>query len=43
MILHITTGEIFISCYLPSAFVTEDECVEEYEILSTYGPYELYS
>jgi hypothetical protein len=41
--MHITTGEIFISCYLPSAFVTKDECVEEYEILSTYGSYEIYS
>jgi hypothetical protein len=43
VILHITTGEIFISCYLPAIFITNDECVEEYEVLSTYGPYELYS
>ena len=36
-ILHITSGEIFISCNKPEEFIDRSiECLEEYEILDSY-------
>ena len=37
LILHIPTGEIFVSCNLPVFFIRPDECIEEYEVLSSYS------
>lgn len=37
LILHIPTGELFVSCNLPVFFIRLDECVEEYEVMSSYS------
>jgi len=37
IILHIPTGELFVSYNLPQFFITLDECVEEYEVISSYS------